>query len=242
MQLAVEQAVAPRMDVYAALDRQAEELPQVTLDSAGRVAHPALRDRIERRAFLALADRQPDVARDYVQGFLNRRWIGDLGFYRAVALAAHLPPDVAGPLLAAAARRDPGIALRQPELYSSNAEVLEAAILAARDEAVLLAALGDAMRASANSVVRLLGEDPGGGELRQSGEDASGDSGAVDRGRQAVSSGGGEGWRAVLRAADRGANGGGDGDRGRVHRSHAGDVFDGARARVGVQGGERREN
>ena len=131
-QAEVEYARMPQRQLFELLEKQS---PKQALAMAHLLRNDFQRDRLQRKAFLS----EPSVV--WAPAFIDRLWIGETHFYRAVEIARSLEAPVAKKLLSAIALRNPGLAIREVDAYwglPAGRETFELAALFAPEEAVNL--------------------------------------------------------------------------------------------------------
>jgi hypothetical protein len=131
-QAEVEYARLPQRDLFALLEKQN---PKQSLSMAHLLRNEFQRDRLQRKAFLA------EPSAQWAPAFLDRPWLGETNFFRAVEIARSLDAPAAKKLLAAVALRNPGLAIREVDAYwglPAGKATFELAALFAPEEAVVL--------------------------------------------------------------------------------------------------------
>lgn len=123
--------------LYARLKQESESNPGLVFACAPLIPGEPQRDSLLRAAFLTAIDGHPALAARYLPQFIGRPWITDAGFFSILSFARQRP-EAGRELLILAAKRYPGLALREDLPYGT--EVFEAAVKAAPDEAVGVAA------------------------------------------------------------------------------------------------------
>lgn len=159
-------AQTPDCGAFARQREVAATQPAVALECAAALPSPAQREFVLREAFLAAMATDSAAAARHTARLLDRAWVADAGFFpaaRAASLLVKSDPAAARRLLLIAARRFPGVALRETETLASQ-DVFDAAAENAPDEAVGLAggngataaAILKRLRASTRPAVRLV--------------------------------------------------------------------------------------
>ena len=122
----------PQRDLFSLLEKQQ---PRQALAMAHLLRNDFQRDRLQQRAFLS------DPSAQWAAALIDRPWIGETNFYRAVEIARSLEAHAAKRLLSAVALRNPGLAIREVDAYwglPAGRETFELAALFAPEEAVVL--------------------------------------------------------------------------------------------------------
>ena len=101
-QAVVDYARMPQRDLFALLEKQN---PKQALAMAHLLRNDFQRDRLQRKAFLS------EPSAQWTPVFIDRPWIGETNFYRAVEIARALDAPVAKKLLSAIALKNPGLAI-----------------------------------------------------------------------------------------------------------------------------------